>query len=214
MAYYLGDPVALGVTIRDTAGAPASATTVVCTIALPDGETTETPTVSNPSTGNYTVTYTPEATGIHLVRWVASGTNAVTFNDSFEVALFPPVERLTTPERVAAKMHVAVPTDNPDLAALEEAIEEASGIVLNHLNRSSVATLTDARRSAVTSVTTRVAMRLWRNPADLSAENYGTGEVSMSYSDPRLLTGDEIRALSKSVSRVRGPILMTPARSE
>ena len=120
---------------------------------------------------------------------------------------------LTTAAKVAAKMHVETPTSGPDLAALYEAIREASGIVLNHLNRESVNTLTDAHRAAVSAVATRVAMRLWRNPADLSSDAYGTGEASFSYADPRLLTGDEIKALSKSVLRVRGPILMTPARS-
>ena len=120
---------------------------------------------------------------------------------------------LTTAAKVAAKMHVETPTSGPDLAALYEAIREASGIVLNHLNRESVDTLTDAHRAAVSAVATRVAMRLWRNPADLTSDAYGTGEASFSYADPRWRTGDEVKSLSKSVLRVRGPILMTPARS-
>ncbi|MBP9835823.1 MAG: hypothetical protein KBC93_16135 [Candidatus Microthrix sp.] len=115
---------------------------------------------------------------------------------------------LTTPAKVAAKMHVATPSENPDLAALYEAIREASGIVLTHLNRDSVATLRASNQAAVAAVATRVAMRLWRNPSDLGSESYS--DHSMSYSDPRLLTGDEVKSLSKSVARVRGPILMVP----
>lgn len=117
----------------------------------------------------------------------------------------PNLMLLTTPLQVCAKMHVNPPT-GADLEALYQAIREASGIVLNHLNRENVDTLTSGRRAAVESVTTRVAMRLWRNPADLSSESYN--EHSQSYSDPRLLTGDEVKALSKSVLRVRGPIWM------
>ena len=115
---------------------------------------------------------------------------------------------LTEPYRVAAKMHVDVPTEAPDVLALEEAIEEASGIVLAHLNRDSVATLREPLRAAVTSVATRVAMRLWRNPSDLGSESYN--DHSVSYADPRLLTGDEVRALSRAVARRRTPIMLTP----
>ena len=116
------------------------------------------------------------------------------------------MELLTDPWRVAAKMHVATPTEGPDLDALDTAIEEASGIILNHLNRDSIVALTEAKQAAVMSVATRVAMRLWRNPADLSSESFN--EHSVAYSDPRILTGDEVKALSKCVSRVRGPIFI------
>lgn len=117
----------------------------------------------------------------------------------------PDLVLLVSAAEVAAKTHVAVPTGT-DLDSLNQAIREASGIVLNHLNRENVDTLTSGRRAAVVSVATRVAMRLWRNPADLGSESYN--DHSQSYSDPRLLTGDEIKALSKSVLRVRGPIWM------
>ena len=117
------------------------------------------------------------------------------------------LQLLTTAADVAAKMHVEIPTEGPDVAALLAAIKEASGIVLSHLNRDDVSTLRPSRRAAIGSVATRVAMRLWRNPADLSSESYA--DHSQAYSDPRLLTGDEIRSLSKSVARRRTPIMMS-----
>ena len=118
------------------------------------------------------------------------------------------MDMLTTPARVAAKMHVETPTEGPDLAALDEAIEEASGIVLDHLNRDSLTGLRPSRLAVISAVATRVAMRLWRNPADLASESYN--DHSQSWSDPRLLTGDEVRALSRSVARRRDPIILTP----
>ena len=82
--YDLGDPVALGVTITNTAGTAQNATAVACTITLPDGTTT-TPTVSNDGAGLYSVTYAPAVAGRFSVRWVATGTNASAFTDTFDV---------------------------------------------------------------------------------------------------------------------------------
>ena len=84
MAYDLGDIVGLAVTVKDSSGTAANATAVTCTITLPDG-TTATPTVTNGSTGSYTVDYTPTLVGRHLVRWIATGSNASAYTDSFEV---------------------------------------------------------------------------------------------------------------------------------
>ena len=83
-SYDLGDIVPLGITIKDAAGALANATAVVCTVTLPDG-TSATPTVVNSSTGLYDADYTPTRAGRHLVRWVATGTNASAFTDEFTV---------------------------------------------------------------------------------------------------------------------------------
>ncbi len=83
--YDLGDVVGLAVNVTDAAGALANATAVVLTITLPDGSTA-TPSVTNSATGVYVATYTPAAVGRYGVRWVATGTNASTFNDAFTVA--------------------------------------------------------------------------------------------------------------------------------
>lgn len=84
MAYDLGDVVALAVTVKDSTGAAANATNVALTITLPDGTTTA-PTVTNTATGSYSASYTPTMAGRHLVRWVATGSNASAFTDVFDV---------------------------------------------------------------------------------------------------------------------------------
>lgn len=79
----LGDVANLTVTVRNTAGTPANAGTVVCTITQPDG-TTSTPAVSNTGTGIYSAGFTPTLAGRHLVRWVATGANASSYTDVFD----------------------------------------------------------------------------------------------------------------------------------
>ena len=82
--YDLGDVVALAVEVRDSAGALANATAVTLTITLPDA-TTATPVTANPSTGKYTASYTPAAAGRFTARWVATGSNASAYTDTFTV---------------------------------------------------------------------------------------------------------------------------------
>ena len=84
MSFDYGDPVALSVQVRDSTGTLANATTVTCTVTLPDG-TTSSPSVTNASTGVYTISYAPTAAGRHVVRWTATGTNAAEFDDVFVV---------------------------------------------------------------------------------------------------------------------------------
>jgi len=83
-AYDLGDVVALGITITNAAGTPQNATAVVCTVTAPDG-TASTPSVTNSGAGLYDIAFTPTLSGRHLVRWVATGTNASAFSDEFSV---------------------------------------------------------------------------------------------------------------------------------
>ena len=82
--YDLGDVVALAVEVKNAAGTLANATAVTLTVTLPDG-TAATPAVANPSTGKYTASYSPTVAGRHVVRWVATGTNASAFTDAFTV---------------------------------------------------------------------------------------------------------------------------------
>lgn len=82
--YDFGSPVACGVTVRDAAGIPANATSVVATIEQPDG-TFITPAVTNSGAGLYQVTLTPTQSGRFVIRWVATGTNASSYNDEFKV---------------------------------------------------------------------------------------------------------------------------------
>jgi len=83
MAYDLGDVVTLGFLVQ-IGGVATNASTATATITLPDGTTT-TGTVSNPSTGNYTVTYLPVQVGRHGVRFVTTGAGAAAHTDVFDV---------------------------------------------------------------------------------------------------------------------------------
>ncbi|MGZ6788378.1 MAG: hypothetical protein ACXVGQ_00340 [Mycobacteriaceae bacterium] len=85
----LGDPVVLTFTVTDTSGAPANATSAVVTVTLPDGSTS-TPAVTNPQTGTYKATYVTTQAGHHKVSCVATGTNASSQSDVFEVAPLDP----------------------------------------------------------------------------------------------------------------------------
>jgi len=84
MAYDLGDVASLSIQVKDSTGVLANGGTVVATVTLPDA-TTQTPTVTNPSTGVYSIQYTPTLVGRHTVRWVITGSNAGAYSDAFDV---------------------------------------------------------------------------------------------------------------------------------
>ena len=73
-SFPIGDSVRITATIRvsDVLTAPSS---VVVTVEEPDG-TNNTPAVSNPSTGVYTVCFVPDQAGYHRFRVATSGNNA------------------------------------------------------------------------------------------------------------------------------------------
>src|SRR5687768_5379972 len=89
--YELGDIVTLTLHIRDPeTGLPPivaeEPTTVVCTITLPDTVTTATPTITHtPGSGDWSIAYPSTVTGLHQVRWVATGLNSGTHDDSFNI---------------------------------------------------------------------------------------------------------------------------------
>lgn len=207
-AYDLGDVVTLTATIRDDDGQPVDATAVVCTVTAPDATTT--PTVNNPATGVYTVTIEPATAGRYLARWVATGTNAAAFVDSFTVyAAADAVLRAEMAARVAAKSRVSLPADgSTDRGSLDAAVEDATALVMAHLRRDSIDTLTAHARDAIRAVIVRVAARFWRNPQDLASQSYDG--MSISVAEPRVLTGDEQSALAPYVSRKRGTIFLSP----
>lgn len=84
MAWDLGDTIPLAVEVTDGQGDLANATSVVLTVTLPDGETTVTPSVTNPSTGRYEAEYVPDEAGLHVVHWRAVDPAAV-FVDVLDV---------------------------------------------------------------------------------------------------------------------------------
>jgi hypothetical protein len=83
-SYDLGDVVSLGITITNASGTPENATAASLTVYLPDG-TSATPSVTNSGAGLYDASYTPTQVGRHVVKWVATGTNASAFSDEFNV---------------------------------------------------------------------------------------------------------------------------------
>lgn len=203
--YDIGDVVTLTTVIRDLDGDLADAGTVACAVTLPDGTTT-TPAVAHDGTGQYSAAVVCTLAGLHVVRWVATGANAGAFTTDFTVT---PGLVIVTPEQVCAKQRVAVPAAGSiEAAALAAAVEAAPGLILGYLQRDSIDGLRPAGVAAVRAVAVRLAARLWRNPADASSESYG--EQSISWADPRVLTGDEQMILNPYRARKRGPIILTP----
>lgn len=91
MPYDLGDVVTLSVETRDSTGALANAGAVTLTIKKPDA-TLDVPSFTNPSTGQYRCDYTPATAGPYAVKWVATGANASSYKDAFDVREdFPPM---------------------------------------------------------------------------------------------------------------------------
>lgn len=128
--YDLGDVVALGVKITDANGALANATTVGCTITLPDG-TTATPTVVNTSTGIYDVNYAAPMYGRYAVRWVATGNNASAYADEFVVRNYADLGIVSLDE---VKQHLNIPSSNTtNDEEIRRFIDAASDLAENYV---------------------------------------------------------------------------------
>lgn len=162
MAIDIGDPVVLTFTVTDTAGAPANASSATITVTLPD-DSTSAPTVTNPVTGTYTATYITTQAGHHRVRCVASGTNASTQTDVFDVAASDPGYIIGLAEARRAIGQAAAGVKDEDLRTYLEAmtliIEDLAGPQLKATGRTWTADggtqsiLLPSAVSAVTSVT-------------------------------------------------------------
>jgi hypothetical protein len=85
MGWDFGDPVPLSINITDSNGIPANATLVTLAIDLPDGTVLSVGTINPASTGIYNYDFSPAQYGRHNARWLATGTNAGAFTDSFYV---------------------------------------------------------------------------------------------------------------------------------
>ncbi len=126
MPFDLGSVVPLSVTVTDASGTAANAGSVVLTITLPD-QTTETPSVSNPSTGTYTAEYTPTQAGRHIARWVATGANASAYTEVFDVR---PAAIVGVISLTDAKNHLNMSlTITKNDAELRDHIEAATRVV-------------------------------------------------------------------------------------
>lgn len=87
--YEIGDTYTKTVLVTDSTGSPVNASSVSCTITLPD-LTTVTPTPTNPTTGTYLVTFPLTQGGHYDISVVGTGTGAFADNDVFNVAGTPP----------------------------------------------------------------------------------------------------------------------------
>jgi len=131
--YDLGDVVALGVTIYDSTGTPANATTVVATVTAPNG-TTSTPSVNNSGAGLYDISYVPSLYGRHTIRWVATGTNASAYADEFTVRDFTALGVVSLDE-AKAHLNITTTTDNDEelrrfMDAAEDLASSYVGVIL------------------------------------------------------------------------------------
>lgn len=101
----LGDTVPLTFTVTDGQGVLVNATTAALAITLPDATTlAPAPTVTNPSTGQYRYDYVPTVSGLHIVRWAATGP-AAAFADVVDVR---PVGEASVVSLADARAHLNV----------------------------------------------------------------------------------------------------------
>lgn len=130
MAYDFADPVPLSFNTTDASGAPANAGSVTLTIYLPDGSSTATPTVNNPSPGLYTAVYQPTQTGLHQVKWVATGVNANGFSDAFDVYYATPSYIISLAD-ARAQLRLTATTSDEELRPY---IEATTAVIERHVN--------------------------------------------------------------------------------
>lgn len=184
--YDVADIVPLGITVTNSAGALEDAGAVVLTIGLPDG-TTITPTVDHVvSSGQYTVDYAATMEGLHTVRWVATGANATSYADVFNVREI--TEQLLSLAQGKLQLGLTTATHEDDLrmfiAAAGIAVEDHIGKKLvrrtitgeRHYGVCGTLILNRAPVRSLTSVATLDGVTSW-NVADLDVDE-DTGIVT------------------------------------
>ena len=120
----IGEVLILNFYTFDSAGVAANATSVTCTITLPNNTTTS-PSVTNTATGVYQATYSPAVVGHFGVYWAATGTNATAKEDAFNVednSVSPPIS-LTD---VKNHLNITVTDDDAELLAM---LNAATGLI-------------------------------------------------------------------------------------
>jgi hypothetical protein len=133
VAFDLGDLVPLSFQIRDTTGALANATTVTLNITQPDSTISGPFTLTSATTGVYNYDYLPVQVGRHVARCVATGANASSFSDAFDVA---PADMGAVISLADAKGHLNIQsTINDDelrlyLSAVTNLVEAQVGLVV------------------------------------------------------------------------------------
>ena len=120
----IGEVLILNFYTFDSAGVAADATSVSCTITLPD-DTTTSPAVTKTATGVYQANYSPAVVGHFGVYWAATGTNATAKEDAFNVednSVSPPIS-LTD---VKNHLNITVADDDAELLAM---LNAATGLI-------------------------------------------------------------------------------------
>jgi len=108
VSYDLGDPIPLSVTVRNPAGTPENATSAAYTITKPDGSTSGPTTIAGVA-GVYDYDFTgADTAGWYTYRFVATGTNACTVTDGFQV--LDPATQLPIVSLADAKAQLLIPT--------------------------------------------------------------------------------------------------------
>lgn len=108
MSYDLGDPIPLSTTVRNPAETPENATAASYTITKPDG-TVDGPIDATGVAGVYDLDYTGATLpGWYTVRFVATGTNACSVTDGFQV--IDPATQLPIVSLADAKAQLLIPT--------------------------------------------------------------------------------------------------------
>lgn len=139
MAFDLGDVVPLSITVSNAAGQPEDATAVHLTITLPDGTTVAQGPISPTSTGVYDYDYATVQAGRHLARWVATGSNASAFTDTFDVT---PIDGGDFISLADAIEHLRKKGDTPDAEKLRGFVCAACQIITDRMGQVSPLTVT------------------------------------------------------------------------
>lgn len=132
----VGDIWPLGITVKDSAGVAANASSVTLTITLPDGTTAPGTTPSNPATGQYTYDYVTVQEGLHKAHWVTAGPAAV-FTDQADVRVFRSIVSLA-----AARQHLNL-TSTVNDEELRRKLETATEVVESFVGPCVVRTFTE-----------------------------------------------------------------------
>lgn len=177
MSFDLGDPVPLRFLITDPNGNLANAGTVTLTITQPDNTSAGPYALAPSALGTYDYDYLPSQVGRHLARCVATGANASTYSDAFDVAPADPGDLISLAD---IKTHLKITKPGDDevlrgfLAATTTLIEDEVGPVL-------LRTVTKVRPLAATIVLPDAPVVSLMSVIATSYSMVGTNDVTPYY---------------------------------
>lgn len=149
MPLQLGDPKPLAVTVANAAGVVGDPTAITLTVEKPDG-TVDTVSTTHDGPGLYSAVYTPASAGHYVARWVATGTNASVFEESFDVD--PAYASVGIVDLASVKTHLGKTTTTDDdelLAVITAATAIVESIVGPVIRRTVTDVISGGSRSQV-----------------------------------------------------------------